>query len=164
MSLKRRIARAATAAAVIASVTPLAGSPAQASLCDPEIYVFSRLGSRLPDNPSGRGDIAAGAPTSNLYGCAASPDVEFNTNFIYPGSNVMFSRHLAGGASSYAFTGSLIGNTSGPTVQREQVFGSGIYFTESQLQALTPASLGCTHASMDGRGHVEYCTLDSLRP
>ncbi|HVE90788.1 MAG TPA: hypothetical protein VNE62_00590 [Actinomycetota bacterium] len=160
MSLRRRLAMAATAAALVAGLVPLAAAPAQAGHCEATIYVFSRLGTVLPDNPTGRGDIAAGAPTSNLYGCAAAPDLEFQTDFIYPGSNVMYSRFLAGGAGGYAFNGDLVGFRSGPTVQREQVFGSGTFYTESELIALTPVSLGCTTATMDGTGGVEYCTLD----
>ncbi|HVE91947.1 MAG TPA: hypothetical protein VNE62_06580 [Actinomycetota bacterium] len=166
MSIRRSLGCLAVAAGILVGLLPVVGGTAQAGQCDPEVYVFSQTGVFLPqpiDDPRGGQITSLGNPsiTSNFFGCAASPDFEANTNLVYPGATLISSRFLTGAASTWCFSGLL--NECGPaSVQEGGV--PGTFYTESGRKALDPTRVGCVTASFDNRGHVDYCTLESLRP
>ncbi|HVE90789.1 MAG TPA: hypothetical protein VNE62_00595 [Actinomycetota bacterium] len=155
-----KVLRTAVAAGLLAALIPaLAASGAHAGQCDPEIYIFSRHGVFLPENPANRKAVTTPLIASNFYGCQASPDVEANTNLIYPGANVVDSRLLTGDAGIYCFHNLFA--KCGSTVKATVVDTT---YTQSELLSMDPATFGCLGATFDGRGYVEYCTIDRLSP
>ncbi|HVE93252.1 MAG TPA: hypothetical protein VNE62_13275 [Actinomycetota bacterium] len=173
MSIKLRIALAAAAAGMLSVLVPVGGSPAVAGQCDQNVYVFSQTGvifDQPIDDPQGGQIYHQGNPTrvTNEIGCLASPDVEFNSNFIYPGSNILSSRLLAGNATTYHFAGALAG-ASGDVIRGRSTTGRvtdpNLTFIQSRPVAVSPASLGCQDAWFnDGGSGATYCTLESLTP
>ncbi|HVE91972.1 MAG TPA: hypothetical protein VNE62_06705 [Actinomycetota bacterium] len=160
----KRLAVAVAAAGLLVALTPLA-APVQAAQCEKDVVVFTQYGTKLPDgvtHPT-NGSDHLGNPTTdpNSVGCTASPDAEFNTSFLFPGATIIQSRYTAGGAGSYLFDGPAFGHSGTASVVVDIALGT---FTQSPKLALSPAALGCTTASFDGRGHAEYCTLTSLQP
>ncbi|HVE91950.1 MAG TPA: hypothetical protein VNE62_06595 [Actinomycetota bacterium] len=161
MSMFRRLLCSAAAIAVAASIAPVAATPAQAANCPGEIIVFTYVSFPLPDNPSGRQWTPSATYNPQVFGCAASPDFEFNTALIYPGAQRVSSRLKAGAAGTYCFSG-LLNVCSTATVREGTV--PGTQYTESDTLVIDPTSVGCLTASFDNRGHIEYCTATELRP
>ncbi|HVE91973.1 MAG TPA: hypothetical protein VNE62_06710 [Actinomycetota bacterium] len=166
--MKRRLMLAVLAAALVAGLTPLMGSPAQAQPCGSarEVAVFTQYGTHLPegmrDPVYNRDSVANPTIDYNFFGCLGDPDVNFNSQFILPGQNLISSRWLpGGGVSTYLFDGIL--NASGPVVQTVDATLAPV--TQSPRLSLNPAALGCVGASFDGgRGRIEYCTLSNWTP
>jgi len=157
----KRFLMAMVGAALVAGLMPLGGA-AQAGQCDPEIYVFTQTGVFLPEgNPTGYQSIGNPTIAPNYLGCVAKPDVEANTNLVYPGATLISSRWLSGVMSGYCFEGVLLdGLKCGPARVSEGLV-PGSFYSQSPRLALDPTKLGCVEASFDGRGHVEYCTVES---
>ncbi len=147
-------------AAVIVASTVLAGgfiigggAPAQAANCNQDTIIFSFVG----------GTGVASDP--NQIGCAGSPEVEFNTNLIYPGSRAIKSRYRPGVASSYCLVGDFLGAYSrcGAAVQSEGLV-PGTYYYESPTIAHPAASIGCVSGWWNVGQGAQYCTITHLQP
>ncbi|HVE90792.1 MAG TPA: hypothetical protein VNE62_00610 [Actinomycetota bacterium] len=153
--LVHRMAAALAASMVFAAGLTAAAAPAQAADCDRQVIIFSFIG----------GTGVTSDP--NSIGCTASPEVEFNTNLIYPGSRAIKSRLVSGTASGYCLIGDLLNHLGGGRcggVVLDEGLVPGTFYYESPTITHPAAAMGCVRGWFDGRGGTEYCTATSLQP
>ncbi|HVE90790.1 MAG TPA: hypothetical protein VNE62_00600 [Actinomycetota bacterium] len=160
MRFRTRAAVVAVAAALLAGLNPL-GGPAQAAECGADVVVWTLHGVIVPDDsPTGQ-RVFTPLYDSRTFGCAASPDVEFNTGFVYPGANLIKALHVPGGASQYCFAGLALNRCDATIIYTSLTGGAR---TESHLLALDPTQIGCVNAWFNVTSPHEYCTLTHLTP